>query len=71
MSADIALQQVNSMITKISNLDRIDKTQSDDLRQLKSNLEKVQTDYPTLSPYKKTVKLFEIYRMINEAGLCK
>jgi len=71
MSADAALQQVTSTITNISNLNRIDKTQSDSLRELKSNLEKIQTDYPTLSPYKQTVKLFEIYRMINEAGLCK
>jgi hypothetical protein len=71
MSADIALQQVTSTLTKISNLNRIDKAQSDTLRELKTNLGKIQTDYDKLSPYKKTVKLFEIYRMINEAGLCK
>lgn len=71
MSADAALQSVTSTITKISNLNRIDKAQSDTLRQLKTNIEKVQAEYPKLSPYKKTVKLFEVYRMINEAWLCK
>ena len=71
MSADIALQEVNTTLTKISNLNRIDKAQSDSLRELKANLEKVQAGFAALSPYKKTIKLFEVYRMINEAGLCK
>jgi len=71
MSVELSIQQVTTDITKISNINRIDKTQSDDLRELKDNLEKIQKDYATLSPYKKTIKLFEIYRMLNEGGLCK
>jgi hypothetical protein len=71
MSVDNALQSVTSAITKLSDLTRIDKAQSDDLRQLKANLEKMQTEYAALSPYKQTIRLFETYRMVDEAGLCK
>jgi len=71
MSVDLALSTVTSMISKVSNLTRIDKSQSDDLRQLRDNLTQAQKDYPDLSPYKKVIKLFEVWRMINDAGLCK
>jgi peptidoglycan hydrolase CwlO-like protein len=67
MSVEQALSSVNDMITKLSNLSRIDKSQSDDLRQLKDDLEKLQTTYADLSPYKKIIKLFEVWRMINDA----
>jgi hypothetical protein len=71
MSVDQALSSVNDMITKMSDLSKIDNSQSNDLWQLKSNLEALQKTYPDLSPYKKVVKLFEVWRMINDAGLCK
>jgi hypothetical protein len=67
MSVEQALTVVNDMISKISNLSRIDKTQSDDLWQIKGDLEKLQLAYPDLSPYKKIIKLFEVWRMINDA----
>jgi hypothetical protein len=31
----------------------------------------LQLAYPDLSPYKKIIKLFEVWRMINDAWLCK
>lgn len=71
VSVDNALQKVDTAITQLSNIQRIDKSQSDDLRQLKDNLQVIQSTYSSLSPYKQTIKLFEIYRMIDEAWLCK
>jgi hypothetical protein len=71
MSADAAIQTVTTTIDKLSVLNKIDKSQSDDLRQIKTNLEKIKTAYETLTPYKKVIKLFETYRMLNEGGLCK
>ncbi len=71
MSVDVALQQVSSVLAQITNINRIDKSQSDNLRELKANLEKIQSEYSKFSPYKKTIRLFEIYRMVDEAGLCK
>ena len=71
ISVENAVSTVTSDLTQLSNLNRIDKAQSDNLRELKNTLEAIQKEYPDLSPYKKTIKLFEVYRMINEAGLCK
>jgi len=71
ISSELAIDRVSDAITKISNIDRIDKSQSDKLRELKKNLENIQTSYPSLSPYKQTVRIFEIYRMLSAAGLCK
>jgi hypothetical protein len=28
-------------------------------------------EYPKISNYKKTIKLFELYRMLSDSGLCK
>ncbi len=62
---------VQSAIVKLSDLNKIDKTYGDNLRELKWLIEQLNVDYPTLSNYKKTIKLFELYRMLSDAGLCK
>lgn len=65
------LTVVQSAIVKLSDLNKIDKTYGDSLRELKWLIEQINTDFPTLSNYKKTIKLFELYRMLSDAGLCK
>jgi hypothetical protein len=65
-------QEVISMSTaKLSNLERIDKSQSDNLWEIKNTFDEIQKTYASLSPYKKTIKLFEIFRMLQDGGLCK
>lgn len=65
-------QEVISLATaKSSNLERIDKSQSDNLREIKNTFDTMQKTYGGLSPYKKTIKLFEIFRMLEDGGLCK
>lgn len=71
ISTSVAIERVAEGIDKIADIDRIDKSQSDKLRELKYTLEKIQSEYDTLTPYKQTVRLFEIYRMLSDVGLCK
>jgi len=56
---------------KLSDVNKIDKSYGDNLRELKGIVDQLNTDFPTLSNYKKTIKLFELYRMLSDAGLCK
>lgn len=62
---------IQSAIVKLSDVNKIDKSYGDNLRELKWLIEQLNTDFPTLSNYKKTIKLFELYRMLSDAGLCK
>lgn len=70
LSIQVALDLITSTLKKLSSFDKIDKSQNDNLWQLKNLLEKINSDYPNLTNYKKVIKLFEIYRMIDDAGLC-
>ncbi len=65
------LNLIQAAIVKLSDLSRVDKSYGDNLWELKSLIEQLDKDYPTLSNYKKTIKLFELYRMLSDAGLCK
>ncbi len=65
------LSIVQSAIVKLSDVNKIDKTYGDNLRELKALIEQLDKDFPTLSNYKKTIKLFELYRMLSDSGLCK
>ncbi len=65
------LALIQSAIVKISNVTQIDKAYADSLWELKGLIENLDKEFPTLSNYKKTIKLFELYRMLSEAGLCK
>ncbi len=62
---------IQNAIMKLSDVNKIDKGYGDNLRELKGLIEQIDKDYPTLSNYKKTIKLFELYRMLSDAGLCK
>jgi len=62
---------IQTAIMKLSDLSRVDKSYGDNLWELESLIEQLDKEYPTLSNYKKTIKLFELYRMLSDAGLCK
>jgi hypothetical protein len=65
------LALIQNAIVKISNVTQIDKAYADSLWELKGLIENLDKDFSKLSNYKKTIKLFELYRMLSEAGLCK
>lgn len=65
------LSIVQSAIVKLSDVNKIDKTYGDNLRELKALIGQLDKDFTTLSNYKKTIKLFELYRMLSDSGLCK
>ncbi len=65
------LSLIQSAIVKLSDVNKIDKSYGDNLWELKWLIETLDKNFPSLSNYKKTIKLFELYRMISDAGLCK
>lgn len=48
-----------------------DNNNSSNISDLKKIIDTITTEYDTLNNYKKTIRLFEIYRMLNESWLCK
>jgi hypothetical protein len=64
------LDVLNAMIAKQSDIIWADKSKIDDLWQLKSIFEKYSLEYDSLSNYKKIIRLFEIYRMLEDSSLC-
>lgn len=72
LSLDIALSRVNDKI-KLVLWDKKD-INSDifrDLTEIKKLIEKSKKDYDWWFNYKKAIKLFEVYRVLNENNLCK
>lgn len=65
------LTMIQNAIVKLSDVNKIDKSYWDNLRELKWLIEQLDKDFPTLSNYNKTIKLFELYRMLSDAWLCK
>lgn len=65
------LAMVQNSIMKLSDVNKIDKSYGDNLRELKGLIQQLDTYFPKLTNYKKTIKLFELYRMLSDAGICK
>jgi hypothetical protein len=65
------LNLIQSAIVKLSEISTMDKSYGDNLRELKGIIEQLEKDFPDLSNYKKTIKLFELYRMLSDSWLCK
>ncbi|MEI6672205.1 MAG: hypothetical protein WCL02_02335 [bacterium] len=61
------LNIIQSAIMKLSDVNKIDKSYGDNLRELKGIIEQLDKDFPSLSNYKKTIKLFELYRMLSDS----
>lgn len=65
------LNMIQIAIMKLSDVNKVNTNNWDSLRELKWLIDQLNTDFPTLSNYKKTIKLFELYRMLSDSGLCK
>lgn len=60
-------QQNTSEELSLTNINTEGKTKTSDLKTI---LDAISIEYPKLNNYKKTIRLFEIYRMLNEGGFC-
>jgi hypothetical protein len=70
ISPEIALERVNASILQLgSNLQFSNII--NDLEELSHVFSTTQTTYGTLTNYQKSIKLFEIFRMLRDANLCK
>jgi len=65
------LNLIQTTIMKLSEISTTDKSHGDNLWELKTIVEEMDNNYSKLSNYKKTIKLFELYRMLFDSGLCK
>ncbi|AHB41617.1 hypothetical protein P148_SR1C00001G0828 [candidate division SR1 bacterium RAAC1_SR1_1] len=71
LSPEEVLNTINETIRKKSDLIEENQSKANSIRDLKTIIENIGTNYEGLSNYRKTIKLFEMYRMLNENGLCK
>ena len=69
ISPDLALSRVNDKIASLWGLDESVNVLS--LWELQWLFTDIQNQYNDLSKYKKMVKLFELWRMMNDANLCE
>jgi hypothetical protein len=71
LSPTEVLNIIDETIRKKSNIIDENQNKTNSIRDLKTIIENVSTNYEWLTNYKKTIRLFEMYRMLNENGLCK
>ena len=69
ISPDLALSRVNDKIASLWGLNESVNVLS--LWELQELFTKIKKDYNGLSKYNKMVKLFELWRMMNDANLCE
>lgn len=70
MNPDNALKYLQENTKQFGSIATLSNEKSKDLTDLSLIFMAVQKDYQALPRYKKAVKLFELYRMLDDAGLC-
>lgn len=70
LTPESALEQIETNITNLWNSTSIDAYSTIRLMELKTLISNIWTTYNYLNNYKKVIKTFEIYRMLNEWNLC-
>lgn len=65
-----AIEQIDILINQIWRFSKIDLEKSKSLSELKNIIEWIDEKYHKLSNYTKTIRLFEIYRMLLSSNLC-
>lgn len=65
------LNVIDETIRKKSNIIEENQTKANTIRDLKTIIENINTNFEWLDNYRKTIRLFEMYRMLNENWLCK
>lgn len=75
-SVEVALERVANSMSVLNESDTLSPTlQSstiiNNLEELQTSFTTIQREYPGLSNYQKAIKLFETFRMLKDANLCK
>jgi hypothetical protein len=71
LSLEEAMVVIEDTIRQKSENANEDQSATENIYDLKKIIENIAREYEPLSNYRKTIRLFEIYRMLNENGLCK
>lgn len=71
VSVDQALVLVNDAIIKQSDAAGADRSKTQDLLDLKTILDLVVIEYSTIPNFKKIIRLFEMWRMLDDNWLCQ
>jgi len=70
MSPESAIQYLQENTKQFGSIATLSNEKSKDLTDMSLLFTNIQEDYATLPRYKQAVKLFELYRMLDDAGLC-
>lgn len=70
MNPDNAIKYLQDNTKQFGSIATLSNEKSKDLTDLSLLFTTIQSDYTALPKYKKAVKLFELYRMLDDAGLC-
>jgi hypothetical protein len=70
LDPDVALRQIDVYITKADSIEKISNEKSKQFADLKKSLTVINSSYAGLPGFKKAIKLFEVYRMLDENRLC-
>lgn len=70
LTPDVALEQITSRIANIWSDRNIDTYSANMLLELETLIKDIRDNFNGLNNYKKIVKTFEIYRMLNEWDIC-
>ncbi|HKL44271.1 MAG TPA: hypothetical protein VJ892_03260 [Candidatus Absconditabacterales bacterium] len=71
LTPNSALKKINTTLVNIGNITQINTNNTNSLWELENIIEGISNNYEKLTNYKKTIKLFEIYRMLKDSNLCK
>jgi hypothetical protein len=66
ITTEEVLNVIDETIRKKSNIIEENQTKSNSIWDLKMIIENIATNYESLTNYKKSIRLFEMYRMLNE-----
>lgn len=70
LNASLALTKVDEYLKKLSWISDLDFGKSKNMWELSDLIKKIDSEYAGLTNYNKTIKLFEIYRMLDDSNLC-
>lgn len=71
LTPEEALKKIENTLIDVWDIVQINTKNTSNLRELQTIIENIKDKYESLSNHEKTIKLFEIYRMIKDENLCK
>ena len=66
----LALKKVQELLNQIGHSETVNSNIISSLEELRYLLQQSETEYGRLSSYQKTIKLFEVFRMLSDANIC-